>query len=110
MRTSQNNIKYPVPNRKRKNPCERNGVQLGCHICESLRSMAKNCPEKNDTYYTQDVALYQPDSHHPKLLKTLASESWNAAVLDSGATNTVAGESWLNCYMSSLSESEKQKV
>lgn len=33
-----------------------------------------------------------------------------AAVLNSGSTNTVAGESWLNCYKSSLNENEKQKV
>ena len=43
-------------------------------------------------------------------LKTLVSESWNAAVLDSGATNTVAGEVWCNCYITSLNESEKQKI
>ena len=71
--------------------------------------MAQNSPEKNDTYYTQAV-LYLPHFHHPDRLKTLVSEWWNAAVLDSGATNTVAGESWFNCFMSSLSKSEKQKV
>ena len=52
----KNNIKYAVPNRKRKNPCERNGVQLRCQICESLHNMPKNCPKKNDTY-TLDTLL-----------------------------------------------------
>ena len=61
--------------------------------------MDQNCPEKIDTYYTQKVVLYQSDLDHPEQLKTLVSESWNAAVLSSGATNTVAGESWFNCYM-----------
>ena len=54
--------------------------------------MAQNCPEKYDTLYTQEVVLYQSDFDHPEQLKTLVSESWNGAVLDSGATNTVAGK------------------
>ena len=73
MRTSQNNIKYPVTNRKRKNSCETNGRQLRCHICESVYHMAQNSPEKNDTYYTQAV-LYLSHFHHPDRLKTLVSE------------------------------------
>ena len=55
------------------------------------------CPEKCDTYYTQEVVLYQSDFDHPDKLKNLVSETWNAAVLDSGATNTVAGKIWFNC-------------
>ena len=43
-------------------------------------------------------------------MKTLVCESWNATVPDCGPTNTVAGESWFNCHMSSLKENEKQKV
>ena len=38
------------------------------------------------------------------------SQSWNAAVLDIGATNTVAGKEWYNCYISSLSFDEKTKI
>ena len=47
---------------------------------------------------------------YPEQLKTLLCESWNAAVLNSGETNTAAGKSWFNCYTSSLKENEKQKV
>ena len=43
--------------------------------------MALNCPEKCDLYYTQEVILFQSDFDHPKQIKNLASESWNAAVL-----------------------------
>ena len=56
--------------------------------------MAQNCPEKYDTLYTQKVVLYQSDFYHPEQSETLVSESWNSAVLDSGATNTLAGEIW----------------
>ena len=57
-----------LPNR-RKNPCDRNGTQLKCHICESIYHMAQNCPGKFDTLYTQEVILYQSDFDHPEQLK-----------------------------------------
>ena len=72
--------------------------------------MAQNCPEKYDTLYTQEVVLYQSDFDHPEQLKTLISESWNSAVLDSAANNTVAGEIWYNCYINSLNENEKEEI
>ena len=54
--------------------------------------------------------LYLSDFDHPEQLKILVFESWNDAVLESNAANTVGGESWFNCYMSSLRENETQKV
>ena len=72
--------------------------------------MAQNCPEKHDTLYTQEVVPYQSDFEHPEQLKTLVLELWNSAVLDSGATNTVAGKVWYNCYITGLNENEKQKI
>ena len=94
---------------QRKNPCNRNSIQLRCQK-QSIYHMAQNCPEKYDTLYTQEVVLYQSDFDHPEQLKTLVSESWNSAVLDSAATNTVAGEVWYNYYITSLNENEKQKI
>ena len=72
--------------------------------------MTQNCPEKRDLYYTQEVILFQSDFNHPEWIKNLASKSWNAAVLDSGATNTVAGKEWYNCYISCQSFDEKTKI
>ena len=93
-----------------KNPCDRNGTQLRCYTCESIYHMAQNCPEKRDIYFTQEVVLFQSDFDHPSALKILVSDSWNSAVLDSGATNTVAGETWFNCFLSSLDNDQKCKV
>ena len=53
--------------------------------------MDQNCPEKCDLY-THKITLFQSDFDHPVQIKNLECESWNAAVLDSGATNTVAGK------------------
>ena len=63
--------------------------------------MAQNCPEKYGTLCTQEVVLYQSDFDHPEHMKMLISEPWNAAVLDHGATNTVAGQVWYNLYYQS---------
>ena len=42
--------------------------------------------------------------------RNLVSESRYAAILDSGAMDTVTGESWMNTYIDSLEEAEKVKV
>ena len=93
-----------------KHPRDRNRIQLRCHIYESTYHIAQNCPENYDTLYTQEVVLYQSDFDHPEQLKTLVSESWNSAVLDSHATNKVAGKVWYNCYITNLNKNEKQKI
>ena len=71
-----------------------------------LSNVQKNC----DNYYTQEVVLNQSDFDHPDKLKNLESETWNAAVLDSGATNTVASKIWFNCYINSSNSEEKSKI
>ena len=108
--TNQHSRQYQLTNRSRqlppfnkqqikrgKNPCDRNGIQLRCKVCESIYHMAQNCPEKRDIYHTQEIILFQSDYDHPDKLKNLSSETWNTALLDSGATNTVAGKEWYNC-------------
>ena len=72
--------------------------------------MAQNCPEKRDLYYTQEDILFQSDFDHPEQIKNLASKSRNAAVVESGAPNTVAGKDWYNCYTHSLSSDDKTKI
>ena len=61
-------------NRRAKNPCDQNGIQLRCNICESIYHMAQNCPEKRDLYYRQEVILFQSDFEHPEQIKNFASE------------------------------------
>ena len=98
---------YP---KHRKNPCDRNGLQLRCIICESVYHFAQNCPEarNQNTFFSQEVVLFQADYDHPAKLKNLVSESRNSAILDSGATNTVTGESWMNTYIESLDDQDNK--
>ena len=75
-----------------------------------VKDMVQNCPEKPDLYYTKEVIIFQSDFDHSEQIKNLACESWNAPVLDSGATNAVAGKEWYHYYISSLSVDKKIKV
>ena len=109
VRPTQNNVKQIRQTQRRNNPCDRNGIQLRCHICNSIYHMAQNCLEKC-TLYAQEVVLYQSDFDHPEQSKTLFSESWNPAAVVSGFTNTLAGKAWYNCCIASLSKNKKQKI
>ena len=50
--------------RRGKKPCNRNGIQLRCNLCESIYDMVQNCPEKCDLYYTQEFILFRSDFDH----------------------------------------------
>ena len=43
-------------------------------------------------------------------MKVLVSDSFNCAVLDSACSSTVCGEDWINCYLETLDEEQKQNV
>ena len=59
---------------------------------------------------TNEIIMFQSDFDHPTNLSTLVSESWNHAILDSGASKTVCGSMWLSTYVDSLSDSDKLAV
>ena len=40
-------------------------------------------------------------------METLLDKTLSWAVLDSGCTKTVCGETWLNCYLGTLSDEDK---
>ena len=77
-----------------------NGVQLGCLFCESIYHFAQHCLEtKRQDTFSQEIVLFETDYDHPAKLRNLVSELRNAAILDSGTTNTVTGKSWMNTYI-----------
>ena len=104
--------KQYVQNKRGKNPRDRDGSITRCSICESINHWAPNCPDNNshnNTYYNE-IVLYQTDYDHPTTFLSLVDESRNAAVLDSGASKTVCGESWFNTFQDSLSDHEKDQI
>ena len=40
----------------------------------------------------------------------MGSESWDPAILDSGASRTVCGKAWLDDYLSNLSSDQRNRV
>ena len=72
-------------------------------------------PEYDDDDQLSDpdpyqITLFQSDYDHPKHLPGLVAESWNSAVLDSGATKTVCGRNWYNTFIESLSDEDVAQV
>jgi len=93
---------------KGKNPL-RGGQPTRCNICQSINHWATQCPDKNNdnhdvTYLVNELVL--TDS----ILQSLISETWSAAILDSGATSTVCGTTWFNEFEKSLNEIDRAKI
>ena len=57
-----------------------------------------------------NASPFQADYDHPAKLKNLVAESRNSAILDSRASNTITGESWINTYIESLEDQGKAKI
>ena len=83
-------------------------------MCESINHWAPDCPDKtdspNDMWLLYEAILFQADFDHPSEVKSLLLESWNAAVLDSGANKNLCGGVWLDSYINSLSEVQKANI
>ena len=72
--------------------------------------MVQSCPEKQVIHHAQEIIPFQSDFDHPDNGKHLASETWNTTLIDSEATNTVAGKVLYNCYVASLNTDEKRNI
>ena len=95
-----------------RNPSDSEGNPTKYSICESINHWAQDCPDKikdeHDTYHSYHVVLFQSDFDHPSTgkLQSLVAESWNAAVLDSGTSNTVSGQAWFDIFIETLSNED----
>lgn len=79
-----------------------------CNVCKSIMHYFKDCPHKDQkpkmTMFESEILLEQDEDH------TLMAESLNKALLDTGASTTVCGKSWLGVYEESLTEKEKSEI
>ena len=74
---------------KGKNP-ERNRQVTKCNICHSINHWASQYPDRNDddedlTYLVHELILHT--TYDKTIFHSLLAETWNAAILDSGATH-----------------------
>ena len=114
------------PSRGQRRTGNRRGVQhfhqerprrTRCSICESVNHLAYNCPDK--VYYGEEnfnddehheVVLYQSNLLTPADYEVFTAEASVSAILDSGASSTVAGRSWIESYIDGLTELQKDRV
>ena len=109
-------------NRKGRNPLNHQGAVSRCSICDSINHWMVNCPDAvyyQETFH-EDSSDNPDNSHHVTLfqsnlitddhMKAFVCESFSAAILDSGATATVAGRIWVECYIDSLSEHSTKSI
>lgn len=106
--------------KKGKNPVNDKGYTSRCSICESINHWAADCPDGH--YFAEEVSpdIEPYSEHHVTLFQTtlltedsmrsFVSETLSSAILDSGATTTVSGKTWTDCYIDGLSSRKQEQV
>ena len=132
--SASNNWRESAPNTTpmEGNPRDWKGGITKCNICESVMHWASKCPHSKkpanstflthapsmdpadpSSFYTYDeefeVVLHQSDYDTPHHMDTLVAESIGCAVLDCGASKTVAGTPWWEMMYESLTPTQKQQ-
>ena len=74
--------------------------------------MEEHCTDKRDHKLsnTAEITLFQLVLHTQETLQHFTGESFSIAVLDSGASKTVCGETWMNCYKETLSIEDQNSI
>ena len=92
------------------NPKGSNGIPLPCKICDSILHLFQDCPHRHNC--PEQAEVFQSGKTDSAVLFTgsksdgmclLTSEARNSVLLHSGYTSTVAGTTWINCFVDSLS-------
>ena len=110
--------------KKSKNPLDSNGKVTRCWICDSVNHWSRQCPDRESYSFFEEtlpnnsetnfsetfnsLTLHMSDHRiHPQ---DLVSESFNSAVVDTGASKTVCGEKWFRGYINTLNKNERKEV
>ena len=96
---------------------DRNKNRPRCKFCQSVYHQFNECPDR--LYFSEnfdeeepdhDVVLYQSGLLTGSEFEVFVAQASNSAILDSGASATVAGENWFNDYYEGLSEEQQKSV
>ena len=102
---------YNPGGERKKNPLDKNGEVSRCSICGSIFHWARFCP---DSYEAKEDRGTNAEQVKETLIEgamdVLIGETLNMAILDSGCSKTVCGNTWMNCYLDTLSEEDKKLV
>ncbi|CAG2223740.1 unnamed protein product [Mytilus edulis] len=108
----QSNSNYKAKFNKSVNSNGPDGLPLRCLSCDSIRHLVKQCPHSYENMAkanqgVEKAVLFTGNKSQEALV--LLTESANSAILDSACTSTVAGETWMKCYLDSLDSSIRKK-
>ena len=94
-----------------------NKKKIRCEYCESICHTTRDCQEKVYFYqedeeedFTYDVVLYQSNLITPEDFTIFLSEASVSAILDSGASSSVAGKKWLDSYVTGLPDKAQKQI
>ena len=108
---------------RRTNPIGTDGYPTTCVNCDSEYHYVRDCPSApkrsrkrafkqeedfDKIHFNMFVGCTSNDSN--RSLSDLVNESRGYAILDSGCTNTVCGEDWLQNFIDNLSFDEREKM
>ena len=82
-----------------------------CFNCQSINHWASNCPDlqaDDVTCMVNEIILH--NHNNDVVLKSLVSETWSSAILDSGASSTVCGKTWFEEFSNSIPPEEQAKI
>ena len=101
--------------KKSVNPTGPDGSLLTCKSCGSYRHLMAACPHSwenmskvNICDAEEDVVLFT--GYIKEDVRNLGKDARNCAVLDSACSSTVCSKTWMDSYLDSLSDEDKDKV
>ena len=122
----QNNRNYGYRNNqfRTRNRMGNDGRIYKCYGCQSETHILRDCPDLKEFYEHKEKRKNKNLAHlsflsfvgcasvtnNDEKLNALLKESYGYALLDSGCSKTVAGEDWINDYISKLSDKDSEKV
>ena len=98
---------------RRQNPRDENGDIMKCYVCQATDHLARFCPVKKNRKRgnkAEEVHITLFNSNRNSKMLELIDESIGKALLDCGCTKTVAGQIWLDAYLSMLSDDQLKLV
>ena len=92
------------------NPVGFGGDVMRCHNCESTKHFVDTCPHRTTEEANMTVHITLVAGKGEAEQCYLMAESVGYGILDSACTKTVAGENWINEYISTLTEEESVDI
>ena len=96
------------------NPTGADGKTLSCRCCGSYRHHMKDCPDswenirRVNIVENENVVLFT--RYNKDEIQQLGIDARNCAILDSALSSIVCGENWIDSYINSLNEDDRQKI